>query len=50
MKNTIIAIFIFIELTTNAQNYLIAFTGTGSSSVVSSVKVENLTTGAACLL
>jgi len=50
MKNTFIAIFIFIELTTNAQNYLIAFTGTGSSSVVSSVKVENLTTGASLSL
>lgn len=50
MKNAFIAIFIFIGITTNAQNYNIAFAGTGSSSFVSSVKVENLTTGASLAL
>ena len=32
-------------LTVNAQNYLISFAGSGASSTVSSVKVENLTQG-----
>jgi uncharacterized protein (TIGR02145 family) len=33
----------FCTIFTNAQNYLITFTGTGASTTVSTVKVENLT-------
>jgi uncharacterized protein (TIGR02145 family) len=36
---------IFAILKVNAQNYLIAFTGSGASNTVSLVKVENLATG-----
>jgi uncharacterized protein (TIGR02145 family) len=37
--------FIFCALETYAQDYLISFAGAGSSTVVTSVKVENLTSG-----
>ena len=36
---------IFCVLNASAQNYLIQFAGTGESTTVSSVKVDNLTTG-----
>ena len=37
-------------LAANAQNYLISFAGTGESTTVSSVKVENLATGETLIL
>jgi uncharacterized protein (TIGR02145 family) len=43
MKKILFLIAIFCALKTNAQNYLITFTGTGASTTVNSVKVENLT-------
>jgi uncharacterized protein (TIGR02145 family) len=43
-------IFIFIALKANAQNYLISFEGTGATTTVSSVKVENLVSGASLIL
>jgi uncharacterized protein (TIGR02145 family) len=45
MKKVLFLIAIFCVLKTNAQNYLITFAGTGSSTTVNSVKVENLTAG-----
>ena len=41
---------IFCTLTTNAQNYLISFSGTGASNSVDSVKVENLMAGTSLTL
>jgi uncharacterized protein (TIGR02145 family) len=43
MKKVLLLIVIFCALKANAQNYLISFAGTGASSAVTSVKVENLT-------
>jgi uncharacterized protein (TIGR02145 family) len=43
MKKLLLLITLFCALTTNAQNYLISFAGTGASNTVNSVKVENLT-------
>jgi uncharacterized protein (TIGR02145 family) len=45
MKRTLFLIVIFCVLKANAQNYLISFASTGASTSVSTVKVENLTTG-----
>ena len=42
MKKLLFIIAVFYSLTANAQNYLISFTGTGTSTTVSTVKVENL--------
>jgi uncharacterized protein (TIGR02145 family) len=43
MKKLLFLITIFCAFKANAQNYLITFAGTGASSTVNSVKVENLT-------
>jgi uncharacterized protein (TIGR02145 family) len=40
----------FTELKLEAQNYLISFAGTGASNTVSTVTVENLTSGASLIL
>jgi uncharacterized protein (TIGR02145 family) len=45
MEKFIFIIAVSLSLTANAQNYLITFTGTGASTIVSRVKVENLTKG-----
>jgi uncharacterized protein (TIGR02145 family) len=45
MKRGFLLIAILFALQTNAQNYLINFTGSGAASTVSTVKVENLTAG-----
>jgi len=45
MKRTLLLFAILCTLKANAQNYLISFEGSGASTTVSSVKVENLTTG-----
>jgi uncharacterized protein (TIGR02145 family) len=45
MKNLLILICIVCTLEVSAQNYLISFEGTGLSTTVSSVKIENLTKG-----
>lgn len=45
MKKTLVTICICYTLTVNAQNYLIYFAGTGASTIVTSVKVENLNAG-----
>jgi uncharacterized protein (TIGR02145 family) len=43
MKKLLLIIIVTYSLTSNAQNYLISFTGTGASSTLSTVKIENLT-------
>jgi uncharacterized protein (TIGR02145 family) len=50
MKKLFILLAIFCVLNANAQNYLINFTGTGASSTVSTVKVENLDKGTSLIL
>jgi len=45
MKVLIFLVFLSCELSLNAQNYLITFSGSGASTTVGSVKVENLTSG-----
>lgn len=45
MKSQISIFLVFFAVTAEAQNYLISFIGTGASTSVSTVKVENLTTG-----
>ena len=45
MKKFLFLIALFFGLKANGQNYLITFTGTGESTTVSTVKVENLTKG-----
>jgi uncharacterized protein (TIGR02145 family) len=45
MRKLFFAIGIFTACTLNAQNYLITFSGNGASSLVTTVKVENLTAG-----
>jgi uncharacterized protein (TIGR02145 family) len=44
-KSTIFACLMLALLNIQAQNYLISFTGTGDTNVVSNVKVDNLTSG-----
>ena len=43
MKKIILLFAIFCALQANAQNYLINFTGSGATTTVTTVKVENLT-------
>jgi uncharacterized protein (TIGR02145 family) len=43
MKNLLFVIVFWCVLNLNAQNYQITFTGTGATTTVSTVKVENLT-------
>jgi uncharacterized protein (TIGR02145 family) len=50
MKKVLFLIAIFCASNTNAQNYLITFAGTGASSIVNSVKVENITAGTSLIL
>jgi uncharacterized protein (TIGR02145 family) len=50
MKPELLIMGIFFTLTANAQNYLITFSGKGASTTVSTVKVENLTSGASVTL
>jgi uncharacterized protein (TIGR02145 family) len=45
MKKLIFFITVFGGLTASAQNYLIDFKGSGGSTIVNTVKVENLSTG-----
>jgi uncharacterized protein (TIGR02145 family) len=45
MKKLFFFISSFCALQVNAQNYLVSFAGTGGSTTVSTVKVENLTKG-----
>lgn len=50
MKKLLFLIIIICSLELNAQNYLISFAGTGASSTVNSVKVENLKAGTSLTL
>jgi len=50
MKKLLFSLAVFYTLSANAQNYLITFAGTGSSTTVNSVKVENMTTGMSLVL
>ena len=43
MKKVLLLTAVCCTLATNAQNYLVSFTGTGASASVTTVKVENLT-------
>jgi len=43
MKNLLVIIAMFCVSSANAQDYLITFTGSGESTTVDSVRVENLT-------
>jgi uncharacterized protein (TIGR02145 family) len=43
MKRLVFFVIIFCAVKSNAQNYLISFTGSGASATVNSVRVENLT-------
>jgi uncharacterized protein (TIGR02145 family) len=45
MKYLLFVLVILCALTSNAQNHLISFAGTGGSTTIDSVKVENLTSG-----
>lgn len=45
MKKALPFLFMLFALAANAQNYLISFAGTGESTTVASVRVENLTSG-----
>jgi uncharacterized protein (TIGR02145 family) len=45
MKKLLSLILLFYSLTANSQNYLITFAGSGASSIVNTVNVENLTNG-----
>ena len=50
MKIIFFVFTIFLVLKVNAQDYLISFTGSGASTTVSTVKVENLTEGTSLTL
>ena len=50
MIRVLFLITIFCGITANAQNYLISFAGSGDTTTVSTVKVENLMTGATLTL
>ena len=50
MKYTFFFLASIFALTANAQNYLVSFTGSGASSTVSNVKVENLAQGTSVIL
>ena len=45
MKKLLILVSIFCALKANAKDYIITFAETGASAAVSTVKVENLTSG-----
>jgi uncharacterized protein (TIGR02145 family) len=45
MNRILLFLAVFCTIQTNAQTYLISFTGTGASTTITSVKVENLTRG-----
>ena len=50
MKRILLIICIFCPMSANAQNYLISFAGTGASTSVGTVKVENLTAAKSIVL
>jgi uncharacterized protein (TIGR02145 family) len=50
MKKLFFGLAVFTVLQLNAQNYEITFTGTGGSTSVATVKVENLTSGTTATL
>ena len=50
MRRILFVIAVFFVLNANAQNHLISFAATGESSTVSSVEVENMTTGTSLTL
>jgi len=50
MKIGLLLIVILCTIKANAQDYLINFTGTGASSTLNNVEVENLATGASVTL
>ncbi len=50
MKIQLFLISVFCALNANAQDYFITFTGTGASTNVSTVKVENLTAGTSLIV
>jgi uncharacterized protein (TIGR02145 family) len=50
MKKSLFFLMILCTINANAQNYLISFAGTGSSTSVESVKVENLTSGTSLIM
>ena len=50
MKKLLFLIALFCVIKANAQNYLITFAGTGASTTVSTVKVENLDAGTSLIL
>ena len=50
MKKILLFIALFCALKANAQIYLITFAGTGASTTVNTVKVENLTNGTSLTL
>jgi hypothetical protein len=45
LRKLLFVFAIFVTFSVNAQNYLISFEGNGASNIVSTVKVENLTSG-----
>jgi len=49
-KSTIIIFLVLAMLKTQAQDYQVSFAGTGATTVVSTVKVDNLTSGATVTL
>lgn len=50
MKKVLFLLIIICTTVANAQDYLISFAGAGASATVSSVKVENLTSGESLIL
>ena len=50
MKRLLFLLIIFCAIKVNAQNYLISFIGSGASTTVSTVKVDNLTAGTSLTL
>jgi uncharacterized protein (TIGR02145 family) len=50
MKKLLFLLILFCALKTNGQSYLIIFDGSGASSTVSTVKVENLKRGTSLIL
>ena len=49
-KSTIFIFFVLVIMQTQAQGYLISFAGAGASTIVGTVKVDNLTSGATVTL
>ena len=50
MRKILSGLAIFSVLQANAQNYLISFAGTGATTTITTVKVENLTSGTSLAL